>query len=339
MMRVTFQKLLLCSVLPLFTFVHAENRLSLIETSPVPGAGSGINRSLPFVELRYRAEPGAEDSQEYSVPFTALQLSEVVSGDLAYNWARYQDRMHWAMMTGLNTTLITIGNPVDLYNTNCLFQIPADIQISLVQGITGKGMLVSEPLTLDVSNPDRSQTVPVNFTHELADDHVSLDSLPVPRVPRGDYCPGNSPGVSDIPLVYLPGVMECLGPVCVNTPGYPKPTHINTEVLTERLRLACARMQATAYPEYQKDSLLSLARLPNAIHWDGVMTLHGNRSGTTLAPVLGLTNAPSVAAVVQKASTNPLLLPYLTIKGKTTQQGFLGGSLKSGVAPLLRSSG
>ncbi|MFC4455192.1 hypothetical protein [Deinococcus sonorensis] len=304
--------------------------LSLIDTGGQQ-LGSPY-RSTPFVEL---LTPG-QSGREISVPYVPALDARAVAGDEVYEWGRFQERVKWASTVGLNSSVTAgLGSPEDLYLTNCLLQVPADVSIALKQALAGVSNLsptpapevaVSDPLSepwtydqVDLYNPQKA---------------ITAEQLPTltPRIDRTSYCADASlDPAPDIPVAYLPGVQTCTPFGCLSTPNYPQPLYINWPLLAERMWQACQNAVA-GYADYQKNVLQSVAtHLPAAVSWDGLPAPHGDRSGTVMSPVVGEGSVlPSAAKL---ATQNPQWLLYFNTTFKTLKEGFLPGQGAASGAP------
>ncbi|MBZ9714968.1 hypothetical protein [Deinococcus multiflagellatus] len=288
----------------------AEALLSLIEKGGQDQ--SSVNRVMPFVELR----DTAGRDREYSVPYVPELSVKNVAADFVANWKSYQDTLHWAMMVGINNNVTALGLPHDLHFANCTLQLPADLTISAGQLLTGSSWIKADPasIKLKTSNPssERAKTLPEGGVNGWRDDGVSLENYDIPRVDRRRYCAySNIELIPDELMMYVPGVRVCSPFGCVATPDYPKPTYVNWDGLRGRLQAVCAAANKGETSNYQKENLLTLSKnTPLAIHWNGVGTVTGTRSGTTMAPFYALgTNLLSVASM---AKTDPRFPAYVS---------------------------
>jgi len=309
--------LALLSALLLTGMAAGDGLVSLIDTN---GRGSSAYRQTPFVEVIDRTASGKKF--EYSVPFIPEQLSRNTAGDMQYEWQHYQDTLHWASSVGLNNSIApAIGTPHEIRLLNCDLQLPADVSIATVHGLTGTTWLKNTPPAVQVSNPSPSGKIPSGYAGGWKNDHIDLAHVLAPRVNRGDYCQYSSTSFwPDTGTVYVPGVRVCsFG--CFQSPNYPNPISINWAVLRQRLQDVCTNASNAEYKTYQANITKSIAKnMPLAMHWDGVASLHGQRSGTTLAPVFAATNAKSVADLTKNA--DPRFASYLTTLGKSSANGF-----------------
>ncbi|TDE84987.1 MULTISPECIES: hypothetical protein [Deinococcus] len=288
---------------------RAEALLSLIEKGGRDTASA--NRTLPFVELRDTA--GRE--REYSVPYIPDQNARNVAADFVANWKTYQDTIHWAMMVGLNNNVTALGTPHDLRFMNCTLQLPADLTIAAGQALTGSTWVKADPgkIELKPSNPSSEQArkLPSGGMNGWRDDGVKLENYDVPRVDRGRYCGYSSNTlIPDELTTYVPGVRVCTIFGCVATPKYPQPISISWGTLAARLRAVCDAANRGETADYQKQNLASLAKnAPLAIHWNGVESVAGMRSGTTMAPFYTLgSNLDSVANIAKTDARFPVYL-------------------------------
>lgn len=307
-------KLLSCAAavtLFLLPAASAEALLSLIEKGGRDT--SSVNRSLPFVELRDTA--GRE--REYSVPYVPDQLAKNTAADFVANWKTYQDALHWAMQVGLNNNITALGVPHDLRFMNCTVQLPADLTIGAGHLLTGSSWIKADPskIELNVSNPgEQAKKLPAGAVNGWRDDGVKLEAYDIPRVDRGRYCQYSSNEfIPDEFTMYTPGVQQCLPYLgCVSTPNYPQPVSVNWGGLAARLQEACTRANKGEAADYQKQNLASLTKhLPAAIHWNGVMTVTGTRSGTSMAPIYTPAGT-NLASVVNIAKTDPRFPVYVS---------------------------
>ena len=292
------------------SLARADGLVNLIDA--VGGDTSSVNRTTPHVELRDLA--GRD--REYSVPYVPERQPKNVAADFKANWQTYQDSLHWAMIVGLNNDVTSLGTPHDVHFLNCELQFPADLTIAAGQTLTGSTWIKANPdaVNLDPSNPApeaAGKGVPPGGVNGWRDDDLTLEPYAVPRVSRDRYCGYSS--VSFLPdelEAFTPGVQECTPLGCIQTPNYPLPLSVNWGVLAGRLQAACNGATQGEYPKYQKGSALSVDRnLPLAIQWNGVASITGARSGTTMAPFSATTNAQSVAKVAQ---VDPRFPAYLT---------------------------
>lgn len=314
--------------------------------APVPGEGfvsvidqGGFTtgkayRMLPFVEFQQVGAPGVE----LSAPYVTSLAARDVAGQAVFQWSQFQDRVKYASIVGLNSSLVPglSLSPEDLYLSNCVLQIPADVSIAVKQGLAGVTNVALSLPALQLSDTRHPPALPDDVGLYGPDKVAGSEKLPTltPRVPRTGYCADATLDVlPDVPFVYAPGVRTCLFGFCLSTPNFPRPLYINWPGLSARMQLACTNAAKSYVDVYQKEMVASILKdMPLALNWDGVLSLHTSTganglpavtSGVTMSPVIGETSM--LPSALRASSENPLFGAYLALPRKGTLNGFAPG--------------
>jgi len=311
-------------------------------STPKPGEGyvslidqggftpSRAYRILPFVEFQ---QVGTDDKVELSTPFVPANATKTVAGTQVYEWSRFQDRVKYASTVGLNNSLVPgPGSPEDLYLTNCVLQLPADLSIAIKQGISGTSNLVLGKPDIEVSDTSNGGALLYDnvdlygFNKKDASEHLPTFT---PRIPREEYCKDSSLNpVPDVPFIYIPGVQTCAFGGCLGTWNYPSPLYVNWPALSARMQAACTSASQSYTDVYVKNITDALVKnMPLAVSWDGFLNVHTQNgkptSGVVMTPVIGETTVlPSAAKIAQK---DPRFAAYFAIPFKTITTGFVPG--------------
>ncbi|RTH01278.1 hypothetical protein, partial [Thermus scotoductus] len=203
----------------------------------------------PYVEVlrkdRLRAyqqnpqDPTAQ-AHEFRLPMSSLEATREVARDLRRAWQRFEERYYWRVITELN-------NPAFWFAYCAVGLKGPDLDPPL------------PPFRLNIP----SEAVDTAFLGKLtpfdpggmasAGLHGLDRYLPVPQIPRDDFC--DDLGMSFLPIMYIPGFKVLIqGTEIFRTPGYPsKPLWFNEGEANARVERAMKRAMERYYPEYLRE--------------------------------------------------------------------------------------
>jgi len=207
---------------------------------------------------------------EWVLPLSTIRGSEEVAANLLYQWQRFEERYYWYTLTYLN-------NPVYWFFW-CALDLPG-----IANGVSG-GRLFLRPdpaspwvkYQADAFNPARShQSVPkevlpakleeakiaggvLKYAPHASAGKMRLDYyMPLPRLPRGEYCDGKNASFQ-LPVLYIPGFcIYVQGKRVWCTPGYEegKPLWLDEGEANRRIREGISHATQKYYPEYVSETL------------------------------------------------------------------------------------
>ncbi|GGJ48111.1 hypothetical protein [Deinococcus roseus] len=269
-----------------------------------------------------------------------VQASQEVARKLKMEWQRFQDRLHWFVVASINNRLDFRLKAPPWHNIapNCAFPDIGDTLVDAVRTVDPLGnteRIENIPTPdLQISTPnvvfDNAQ-IPNNGKFPFVDIKPSVD-LPFkiyPRTHTADNCEhydglfADSGNGVDVPFMYIPRHRECVWYVCVDEGlvgtiiggitgnNYPQPLYLNINRTKSRMVEACNKMMQEEYPEYLANVAKILAEaMPLAIHWDGLASFDGLKSGVIFQPVASYTPQPTQIAELAANSENKNALPY-----------------------------
>ena len=185
--------------------------------------------------------PWAEaQAHEFRLPMSSLEATREVAKDLRKAWQRFEERYYWRVITALN-------NPA-FYLAYCTFGLKGpDLDPPLPEV---KLNIPSE--SLDTAMLDK--LTPFDPGKMASAGLHSLDRyLPIPQIPREDFCDGL--GMEILPIMYIPGFKVLIqGTEVFRTPGYPsKPLWFNWDAADARVKAAMEHAWQKYYPEYLRE--------------------------------------------------------------------------------------
>lgn len=179
-------------------------------------------------------------AHEFRLPLSSLEATQEVAKDLRRAWQRFEERYYWRVITELN-------NPAFWFAYCAVGLKGPDLDPPL------------PPFRLNIP----SEAVDTAFLGKLtpfnpggmasAGLHGLDRYLPVPQIPRDDFC--DDLGMGLLPIMYIPGFKALIqGTEIFRTPGYPsKPLWFNEAEANARVERAMKRAMERYYPEYLRE--------------------------------------------------------------------------------------